>query len=240
MNATLLIYSFEFSKKRYESKSFQTQHILVFNVCPQFMPLSLTLAKNAEELKYKQAKQILAGNEVRQHAPRGPRFLFLLGWVVVLDFCCSPHVLMKFLSGSQWVFNITLKFPMCSSTCSLQLLTLYHILCPELYPLTYVSNPKEEITTYLLWDCLNQCCVSLATIVTLDVLFALKSPMQTCFGSQLLVKKFTTTSNTLCPPFDIQRSKVEMVERHPFMASCTWSTNIFYTKKNITSFTKIL
>ncbi len=116
------------------------------------------MAKNSNTSRQ---KKILAGNEARQHAPRGPKFLFLLGWVVVLVFCCSQRVLMKFLSGSQWVFNITLKFPMCSSTCSLQLLTLFHILCPELYPLSYVSNPKEEITTYLFWDCLNQCCVSI-------------------------------------------------------------------------------
>jgi hypothetical protein len=51
----------------------------------------------------------------------------------------------------------------------------------------------------------------------------------TCLGSQLLEMKFTTTMKTSCAPFDIQRSKVHMVETHPPTASCKCFVKVSYT-----------
>lgn len=39
--------------------------------------------------------------------------------------------------------------------------------------------------------------------------------------------KFTTTTNTLCAPFDIQRSKVQVVDIQLDNIDYTYSTNFF-------------
>jgi hypothetical protein len=51
-------------------------------------------------------------------------------------------------------------------------------------------------------------------------------------------QKFTTKINISCTPFNTQRSKMQVVKRHPFRACCTQSDNVFDIKKCRTSSTK--
>lgn len=101
------------------------------NTHPQFMPLQLAQAKNG--IKHWQAITIVVANEVNQHAPKGPKFFFLLGE-----------------ESRCWIFS----FPQCVPT--------KFPIAPHFipYPLpqvlllvTYIRNPKDKITTYLFWEC---------------------------------------------------------------------------------------
>ncbi len=52
--------------------------------------------------------------------------------------------------------------------------------------------------------------------------WASNNPTVMCFCSQLAKRKFTTTTKTSWPPFDIQRSKVHVVVMHFTKASYTY------------------
>jgi len=89
---------------------------------------------------------------------RGP-CCFLVGVAMgVLDyFCCSQCVPMKFTFFSHQVLNDFLTFSS-SSWCVPQCVPNSSSLIPKSFALSftlaiYITNPKEEITTYLFWDC---------------------------------------------------------------------------------------
>jgi hypothetical protein len=80
-----------------------------------------------------------------------PVFFSFGGRVEVLDFCCSQCVPIKFSMHSQHVPLVPYAFP--------NMLPMV----PDFTPIsfarsftsfaTYISSPKEEITTYLIWVC---------------------------------------------------------------------------------------
>jgi hypothetical protein len=81
-----------------------------------------------------------------------------LGRVAVLDyFCYYLCVPMKFPLCSRQVLNEFLTFSL-SSWCVPQYVPHSSSLRPKYFALsftlaTYITNPKEKITTYLFWDC---------------------------------------------------------------------------------------
>jgi hypothetical protein len=62
--------------------------------------------------------------------------------------CWIFIVPMKFWMGPQHVTQVPNVFPNISPIA----LTSSHMFCPKFY-VTYITNPKEEITTYLFWEC---------------------------------------------------------------------------------------
>jgi hypothetical protein len=61
----------------------------------------------------------------------------------VLNFCCSHEV----LNGSPTCYPSSLCVPNIFPIA----LTSSHMFCPKFH-VTYIMNPKEEITTYLFWE----------------------------------------------------------------------------------------
>jgi hypothetical protein len=96
------------------------------------MPLPLLeVAKNTGR-----QKKILAANEVRQHAPPGSQVIFVVPMEFPMEFpTCSPSL----QCVPQHVPNTTSMYSISFALCS----TL----------VTYISSSKEEIRTYLFWDC---------------------------------------------------------------------------------------
>ncbi len=86
---------------------------------------------------------------LRHQEPKGSQVFFSFGGGWVVGFCSSQCVPMKFSMCCH-------EFPMGSqhipqvSNCS-SLYSISFALSSAL--LTYITNPKEEITTYLFWDC---------------------------------------------------------------------------------------
>ncbi len=79
----------------------------------------LVYANNGRDRRL--AKIFLGANDVRQHSTSDPRFIFLLRegrGVGFLLFPICSHENFTLFSTNLQVFNMFLKFPMCSSTCS--------------------------------------------------------------------------------------------------------------------------
>ncbi len=83
---------------------------------------------------------------------------------IVQPMRCRPNVF--FLSGEGercWIFIVPMKFwmgpqhvtqvPNVFPNIFPIALTSSHMFCPKFYVITYIKNPKEEITTYLFWEC---------------------------------------------------------------------------------------
>ncbi len=85
-----------------------------FNIHPQLVSFAIiSLGKNGKEQFF---IYLLTTNEVRQHAPKGPKISF--GWgrreggkVGVLDLFCSHFVINKFPMSSQYVPQVPNVFP---------------------------------------------------------------------------------------------------------------------------------
>ncbi len=76
---------------------------------------------------------------MRQNAPRVPRYFFLWGeGGGVGNFFIPYCVPVKFTMGSQHVPNSSSLYPISFAISS----TL----------VAYITSPKEELTTYLIWD----------------------------------------------------------------------------------------
>jgi hypothetical protein len=58
------------------------------------------------------------------------------------------------------------------------------------------------------------------------------------FGLPIVRNEVHNNNKKSCAPFDIQRSKVHMVERHPPNASCKCFVKVSYTNENNNKFAK--
>ncbi len=82
----------------------------------------------------------------------------------------------------------------------------------------------------------NSC--NLRTIVMPHVSIISKRPIVTCFASQLLEIKLTTTTKMSCIPFDIHRSNAQLANTQLANVGCTYMVMIFSTKLGKTNSAK--
>ncbi len=69
---------------------------------------------------------------------------------------------------------------------------------------------------------------NLGAIVMPHVSIISKKPIVTCFASQLLEIKLTTTTKMSCIPFDIHRLNVQVVDTQLANVGCTYMVMFFF------------